>query len=190
MNEGQQIASLAELRESEDNPRDISDERYEALKYALNKDPDMLQARPIIATPDGEVVCGNMRLRALTDLGWTEAPVYIKALSPAQKREWMLRDNQEYGDWVPDELASLLAAHRDDEADMKLLGFGEPQIANLLKMHDDTGNGSGQDATGGTGAVAGEVWGVVVECESEDQQAELVEELSERGLEVRALIPD
>lgn len=180
--------SLADLHESGENPRQITDERYEALKYALRKDPDMLQARPIIATPEGEVVCGNMRLRALNDLGWTEAPVYVADLTETQKREWMLRDNQEYGDWVPDELAALIAQHRSEEADMKLLGFADPQLESLLKTHDDQANGD--TATGGEGNVTPEVWGLVVECDTETQQAELAQELAERGLEVRALIPD
>jgi ParB-like chromosome segregation protein Spo0J len=183
---GQRIVALDQLEESGDNPRTITDERYEALKYSLNKDPDMLQARPIIATPEGEVVCGNMRLRAVRDLGWTEATVFVKELNPAQRREWMLRDNQEYGDWVPDELAAILAAHRDDQADMKLLGFGDEQMTSLLRMHD--GTDGAQDNPDMTGAEP-EVWGVVVECESEDQQAHLTEELTERGLTCRALIP-
>jgi hypothetical protein len=186
--DGPAVRSLEELHESEDNPREISDERFDALKYALAKDPDMMQARPIIATPDGEVVCGNMRLRALRDLGWTEAPVFTKSLSDAQKREWMLRDNQEYGDWVPDQLADLLARHRDEDGDMALLGFGERQMDGMLKMHDSDGSpGNGRP---GQGSETPEVWGLIVECETETQQAELAEELSDRGLEVRALIPD
>lgn len=187
LDEGLQIVALSELHESPDNPRTINDERYEALKYSLKKDPDMLQARPMIATPSGEVVCGNIRHRALVDLGRTEGPVFVKDMNASQKREWMLRDNQEYGDWVPEELAAIMAAHREEEGDMKLLGFGDEQTTALLKLHDDdtpAGNGKKDDT-----ATEPELWGVVVECESEEQQAELVEELSERGLTTRALIP-
>lgn len=188
LEEGLQIVALDRLHESPENPRTITDERYDALKYSIVQDPDMLTARPMIATPDGEVVCGNIRHRVLCDLGRTEGHVFVKDLSARQKREWMLRDNQEYGDWVPEELAAIMAAHRADQGDMMLLGFGDEQMSALLKLHDEDGSPGGGGGGDGT-ATEPEVWGVVVECESEDQQAHLVEELSERGLTVRALIP-
>jgi ParB-like chromosome segregation protein Spo0J len=183
---GQAHRSLADLHEAADNPRQITDERFEALKYALSKDPDMLEARPIICLPNGEVVAGNMRLRAAKDLGWTEVPIYVADLNSSQRREWMLRDNQEYGDWVPDELAALIRAHREAEGDMALLGFSEPSLDSLLKSTDeDERKAKGDD--GPTGQA--EVWGVIVECESEESQAEVLDELAERGFEVRALLP-
>ena len=141
----------------------------------------MMRARPLIATPDGEVVCGNMRLRALVDLGWTEAPVFVKDLRPAERREWMLRDNQEYGDWVPEELAALVKAHADEAGDLRMLGFSEPKVDNLLKLATE-GESDGGGGGGGEQRVPAEVWGVIVECESEDQQAELIERLTEEGL--------
>lgn len=183
---GLALRPLADLYESPDNPRTISDERFEALKHALRKDPEMMEARPLIATPDGEVVAGNMRLRALKEIGETKGWTFVKDLSPAQRREWMLRDNQEYGDWVPEDLSALIAAHRDEDGDLSMLGFADNQVEALLKANDEPdGDGSG----GGGGGAAAEVWGVVVECEDEDEQAKLVEELADRGLEVRALLP-
>lgn len=127
-------ADLSALHGSPDNPREISDERRESLKYSLEHDPDMMKARPIIATLDGEVVCGNMRLLVCTeDMGWTTGPVYFKDLTPARKIEWMLRDNQEYGDWVPDELSALVhRAATELGADMRLTGFHELEIEELL----------------------------------------------------------
>jgi len=184
---GLAVRSLDSLHESPDNPRSISDERFQALKYALDKDSEMLQARPIIAKPTGEVVAGNMRLRALVDLGWTEAPVFVANLSPAQAREWMLRDNQEYGDWVPEDLAALIAAHEAEQGDLAMLGFTDAAVEGLLKQAGDESGGGGGGSQGEVASA--EVWGVVVECETEDEQAGLVEELADRGLEVRALIP-
>lgn len=183
---------LSQLHERENNPRTISDERRDDLEYSLAQEPEMLRARPLIADVDGAVICGNMRHRVMTQrLGWEKGPVYVKEFeSPAQRREWMLRDNQEFGDWVPEELAAEVAAQRDEEADLRLLGFSEPKVATLLKMHDDAsgnGGGSGNPPQGGE---TPEVWGLVVEAETEEQQAELMEELTERGLTCRALIPD
>lgn len=187
LDEGMARRPLDGLRESDENPRAISTERLEALKHALRADPAMMEARPIIATPEGEVVCGNMRLRALRELGVRDAPIYVAELSPTRKREWMLRDNQEYGDWVPDELARLVAAHADDDADLSLLGFTNSATDDLISLARKL-DGDEPEPPPDTGATV-EVWGVVIECESEEQQAELVEELAERGLAVRALIP-
>ena len=181
------VRPLADLHESEENPRTISDERLESLRYALRESPEMMSARPLIATPDGEVVCGNMRLRVLKEDGVEAAPTFTRDFTPAEKREWMLRDNNEYGEWVPDEVAALVRAHSEDQADMRLLGFAEPQLDAMLKA--DLGDGAGGGDPDPT-ATTGEVWGVVVDCDTEAQQAELVEELSGRGLEVRALIPE
>jgi ParB-like chromosome segregation protein Spo0J len=173
----------SELHESPVNPRSISPERFEALKYALDADPSMLEARPIIATLDGEVVCGNMRLRAIRDLGWSTVPVFLADLSAERKREWMLRDNQEYGDWERDAVATLVQEHANAGADMQLLGFMQQELDVLL-----TSVASGGAEPPISNDDPPDIWGVVVECDSEDQQAELLERLDSEGFTVRALL--
>ena len=183
---------FADLREAEDNPREITDERFDALKHSITSDPDFMKARPIIADAEkGDVVAGNMRLRACKDLGMEAGPVFVKKFtSAAQRREWMLRDNQEYGEWVPDELAALVAQHREEEGDLRLLGFTEENTESLLAMAsgaDPEPSGGGGASGNGEGHEA-EVWGIIVDCDDEDQQLGLLEELAGRGLTVRALI--
>lgn len=180
---GHRTVEIERLSESPDNPRHIAKERFDALKHALSQDPEMLEARPLIATPDGQVVCGNMRLRAAQSLGWETIRVFVADLDPATRREWMLRDNQEYGEWVPDELAALISAHREEDRDMALLGFSEPQIAELLKLGDDLPEGGDQQTD-----PPPEIYGVVVNCDSDSQQSELLERLTEEGYECRALL--
>lgn len=180
---GHREVEIERLTESPDNPRHIAKDRFEALKHALNEDPKMLEARPLIATPDGQVVCGNMRLRAAQALGWTEIRTYVVDLDAQTRREWMLRDNQEYGEWVPDELAAMLSLHKEEDGDLSLLGFSEPQVNELLKLGDDMPDPGDQNTD-----PPPEVYGVVVTCESDIQQSELLEELTERGLECRALL--
>ena len=65
---------LSRLRCFDGNPRRISAERLEALKRSLVAEREMLRARPLIALPDGRVICGNMRLRAARELGWGTIP--------------------------------------------------------------------------------------------------------------------
>jgi ParB-like chromosome segregation protein Spo0J len=178
----------SEIREAEENPREITDDRFEALKHAMTADPKMMLARPIIVdAKQGDVVAGNMRLRAAKELGWASVPVYVKEFaSQAQRREWMLRDNQEYGNWVPDELSKLVLQHEADGADLSLLGFSTQELADLKSLQDSNHDLPATGDAGVDNLVT--VWGIVIDCEEEDQQQELLEEFAERGLKCRALM--
>jgi len=90
---------LKQLRLWPENPRTITPERLEQLKQALSQDREMLQARPLLALPDGTVIAGNQRLRAALDLGWETIPVITVDLDWERARLWALRDNNAYGAW-------------------------------------------------------------------------------------------
>ncbi len=54
------------------NPRILKDEKFEKLKKSIQDDPEMLELREVIAYDnqgDLVVICGNMRLKALKELG-------------------------------------------------------------------------------------------------------------------------
>jgi ParB-like chromosome segregation protein Spo0J len=51
------------------------------------------------------VICGNQRLRAAKALGWDSIPCIFVDLDERRAREWMLRDNNSYGEWIEDDLA-------------------------------------------------------------------------------------
>ena len=67
--------------------------------------PDMLSLRPLVLDEDNVVVGGNMRLRALTELGIKETP-YIKVygLDEEKRKEFLIKDNLNYGEWNWDTL--------------------------------------------------------------------------------------
>jgi ParB-like chromosome segregation protein Spo0J len=123
---------LDQLHESPRNPRRITDEAFNRLAADLRRSPAMLEARPLIALLDGEVICGNMRLRAMKDMGWTDTPAYVADLDRNEQIEWLARDNNPYGDWHQDDLASLVAAHEKAGGDVEALGFARPEIDELL----------------------------------------------------------
>ncbi|WP_297775428.1 hypothetical protein [Mycobacterium sp.] len=194
-----------ELRESAINPRQIDPQRFDALKHALEADPDMLDARPLIADTNGEVVAGNMRLRAIKDMiagidtpigayprlnAFIDrrggVPVAIYELDDKRRREIMLRDNQPYGEYVESSLQALLADYTAlPDADPLLTGFEPDEIDRLLGNGPDTGD----DPTGDADVdPEPDVWGVVVECDNEDAQVELLERLDAEGYNVRALL--
>jgi DNA modification methylase len=123
---------LERLRPWPENPRTIRPERLEQLKRALSDDREMLQARPLLALPDGTVIAGNQRLRAALELGWATIPVLTVALEPERARLWALRDNNPYGDWDEPALAELLAELAQGGVELALSGFAGGEIDRLL----------------------------------------------------------
>lgn len=88
------------------NPRFIKDERFESLKKSIQDDPEMLELREIIAYDNGGeliIVGGNMRYRAMKELGYKDAPVKIlpKETAPEKIRAFIIKDNLGFGqhDW-------------------------------------------------------------------------------------------
>lgn len=98
---------VAQIRPNPDNPRFITEEKFEALVQSLTTAPWMLDARPLVVDEDNVVLGGNMRLKALKHLGVTEVPVKrIEGLSDQQKREFVIKDNIPFGQWDYDALAN------------------------------------------------------------------------------------
>lgn len=88
------------------NPRYIKDERFEALKKSIQDDPEMLELREIIAYDNnGELVIvgGNMRYRAMKELGFKDVPVKVLPQETAAEkiRAFIVKDNVAFGsnDW-------------------------------------------------------------------------------------------
>lgn len=88
------------------NPRFIRDYRFDKLVKSIQDDPEMLELRELLVIPFNQtflVIGGNMRLRAMRELGITEAPCkIIPEETPAKKlRAYAQKDNIGYGenDW-------------------------------------------------------------------------------------------
>lgn len=91
------------------NPRFIKTDKFNKLKKSLVDDPEMLFIREIVAIPyKGKfvILMGNMRYRALKDLGIETAPVkIIPEDTPIEKqRRYVLKDNASFGENDEDEL--------------------------------------------------------------------------------------
>lgn len=129
-----QSIRLGRLRPNPDNPRVIKPERMEHLKQILQADPDMLNARPLIALPTGIVIAGNQRYLALMDLHGPDlhVPTYVVELDRKRQHEWTLRDNEPFGEWVEDALGEILAEFRTEGWDTGLIGFEDDRIAQIL----------------------------------------------------------
>jgi DNA modification methylase len=105
-NTGPQRAKLETLKPNPKNPRVIKDDKFQKLVQSIRAFPQMLDVRPIVCTPDGVVLGGNMRLRACKEAGLREVPVHVVSWLDSQQEEFIIKDNVGYGEWDWDILAN------------------------------------------------------------------------------------
>lgn len=96
---------LSEIKVNPNNPRFIREEKFEKLKKSIKDFPEMLAYRPIVVDNQNMALGGNMRLKALQELGFKDIPEeWIKKasnLTKDQQREFIIKDNVSFGqhDW-------------------------------------------------------------------------------------------
>jgi len=101
------IVNLNDIKINPDNPRRISAKDMDRLVKSLHDFPDMMGIREIVVDETMTVLGGNMRLLALRKSGANEATVKIvSGLTPEQKREFVVKDNANFGEWDFDLLAN------------------------------------------------------------------------------------
>ena len=96
---------LTEIKSNTNNPRVIKDHKFEKLKKSISEFPKMMELRPMVINEDNIVLGGNMRLKALKDLGYKEVPEeWVKRasdLTEEETRRFIIADNVGFGehDW-------------------------------------------------------------------------------------------
>jgi len=103
--------SIKDVKPNPKNPRVIRDGKFQKLVQSIKEFPDMLNKRPLIVFTDVDgkycVLGGNMRLKALNELKYTEIPVIIAdEWTEEQKAEFLIKDNVGFGEWDWDMLAN------------------------------------------------------------------------------------
>jgi hypothetical protein len=102
-----QIVKTKDIIANENNPRVIKDDKFRKLVQSIKDFPQMLNLRPIVVNDEMVVLGGNMRLRAVQEVGLKEVPI-IKAsdLTEEQQKEFIIKDNVGFGEWDWDVLAN------------------------------------------------------------------------------------
>src|SRR3989304_7900276 len=101
-----EIRNIKTLHNWNKNPRAIKKEDFERLR---NQIKELGQYKPLIITSDGEVLGGNMRLRAYQELGISD--IWVSIVEPkteADKIKIALSDNDRAGDYIGQDLAELI----------------------------------------------------------------------------------
>lgn len=187
------IMKLSDLKPNEgqiegvpSNPRTITEDDFEKLKKSLVNFRKMLSLRPMVVDEDWNILGGNMRYQALCRLrdegveGFTEdiPDEWVKqdtTLSAAEKREFVIKDNQQRGrnDW------DALANEWDDE---ELRSWD----VDMDWFDEDVENLEPGDMPDLSDKIQNE-FKIEISCDDEQQQQDLYNKLIEEGYECRIL---
>ena len=164
---------LSELKLNEANPRVIKDDKFKKLVESIKSFPQMMELRPIVVDEMNVIQGGNMRYRALVELGYQDVPdewvKQGKEPTPEQWREFVIKDNVGFGEWDFDMLANDWDAEELQEWGLDLpvgLGTVDPNdLSNQLK----------------------ETFEVIISCTDETHQEQVYNKMIGEGYECRVL---
>ena len=131
------------LKMNPSNPRKCSKDKLEKLCASIKALPQMMALRPIVYDPETmHVLGGNQRLAAIRKLGMKEIPdnwaIAATDLTPEQKKEFVLRDNVQLGDWDFEILSAEFGEFDLDELGLDLpeKDLEEPYVPSETKEID------------------------------------------------------
>jgi hypothetical protein len=101
-----QKIKISKLKLHPDNPRFIKDDKFKKLVRSLTDFPQMADVRPLVVNQDMVILGGNMRLRAMKEAGWKEAPVLVVDWNEDRQKEFVIKDNVGFGEWDWDDVAN------------------------------------------------------------------------------------
>lgn len=138
---------LSNIKVNPNNPRAIKDGKFNKLLESLREFPEMMKERPmvLVTDTDGKLMPlgGNMRLRALKELKYTDISddwvSIVDHWTEEQKREFVVKDNLSYGEWDWDLLTSEYDKDELIEWGMDLYEF--EGIEDLEEKEEKTNDG-------------------------------------------------
>lgn len=169
---------ICELNADPANARRHPDRNMAAIEASLRR---WGQRFPIVVQRQGMVVrAGNGRLEAARRLGWTHLAAVVVDEDSVEATAFALADNRsaELAEWDDGALAALLQSLPTDVP----TGFSEGDLEALLAELNPVASGDTSEQLDGL------VYKVLVECDAEQAQVELLERLEAEGYKCRALM--
>lgn len=164
---------IADLSEDPANARRHGERNLGQIKGSLRR---FGQQKPIVVDATNVVRAGNGTLAAARSLGWTTIAAVRSELVGAEMSAYAIADNRsaELAEWD----AELLSAALADPA-IGDVGFTAGELRAMTDLPPD---GPPEVAMGP------EKWLVVVTCDGEAHQAELLERFAADGLTCKAVV--
>jgi site-specific DNA-methyltransferase (adenine-specific) len=129
-----QTLPIGKIKANPNNPRTIKDDKFFKLVQSLKDLPEMAKVRPVVVNQDMVVLGGNMRLKAMKEAGWKEAPVEIVDWDEDKQRQFIIKDNVGFGEWDWEMLANEWDAEQLDDWGLDIPAFDDPKE---LKAEED-----------------------------------------------------
>ena len=169
---------LSEIKANPNNPRVIKDDKFKKLVKSIEEFPKMMALRPMVINADNIVLGGNMRLKALKELGYKEIPEeWVKRaedLTEEETRRFIIADNVGFGEHDWEILKTEWDIDELSEWGLDIPSFGvEESVADPF---DDEG------------ITAQNKFAVVVTCETAMEQEEIFNDLTEKGYKCKILV--
>ena len=122
-----QTLPIGKIKANPNNPRTIKDDKFFKLAQSLKDLPEMAKVRPVVVNQDMVVLGGNMRLKAMKEAGWKEAPVEIVDWDEEKQRQFIIKDNVGFGEWDWEMLANEWDAEQLDDWGLDIPAFDDPK---------------------------------------------------------------
>lgn len=167
------MIDLKTIKPNPNNPRVIKDDKFKKLVKSIQEFPKMMELRPMVLNNDNIVLGGNMRLKALTELGYKSIPKqwvkYADQLTEEEQRRFIIADNVGFGehDW------EMLQQDWDLE-ELEDWGLEVPVFEKEDEINDESSDYS-------------ERYEIIIECRDEEDQEQTYNQMIERGYKCRVL---
>ena len=123
---------LSKIKNNPNNPRIIKDDKFKKLCESIKALPKMMELRPIVVDDNFVVQGGNMRLKALNELGYKEIPdewvKQAKDFNEDELKEFIIKDNVGFGEWDWDDLANNWDVDKLEEWGLDIPDFAVKEL--------------------------------------------------------------
>lgn len=167
------MVNLNDIKPNPNNPRVIKDEKFKKLVKSIKEFPKMMELRPMVVNNDNIVLGGNMRLKALKELGYKSIPKeWVKSadqLTEEEQRRFIISDNVGFGDWEWD-----LVQNDWDLEELEDWGLDVPVFEKEDEINEESSEYSKR-------------FEIIIECRDEEDQEKTYNQMIERGYKCRVL---
>lgn len=95
-----EMIDISEIKPNPQNPRVLNDGKFKKLVRSIKEFPKMMEIRPVVIDERGIILGGNMRFKACQKAGLKTIPIIrVENMTEAEKAEFIIKDNLNYGDW-------------------------------------------------------------------------------------------
>ena len=128
------MISLKDIKPNPNNPRLVKDDKFQKLVESIKSFGEkMMPLRPMVIDENNILLGGNMRYKALKELGYKEVPngwvKQVTDLSEQEKQEFIIKDNVGFGAWDWDTLANEW-----DSEDLDKWGLDIPDFMEEVEL--------------------------------------------------------